>query len=336
MGMPLEGVDPIKPPVEQFLYSENDLLPTIFCRPLDDLAPLPATTAPPGRSYPQSPSWEYTQDHRYRSRFIYSTTYHRYELTTHRERLMVTDTPPNVVPTKIDGQYVTAAVPGMVQMVPGIPFVYYIDGDRDAAHTVACLHTLESLRPYPCHSKVVDLSVQLSKLSWGCEAHDTTPEIPRISRLPGLKRNDRSKKISSGSAASDGSYSLANTVLEGEGQGTVLPAVQVDTRDARMQISSVLQCLNQLYRLVMPLCVSKFEFEIADFHSEINNVMSFGGLAPSGTSVQLNSSSLGKTLSEMIGAQGSWHTDSKDDLTRLTLFVLLLLVGPSKLNNTYA
>jgi hypothetical protein len=50
----------------------------------------------------------------------------------------------------------------------------------------------------------------------------------------------------------------------------------------------------------MPLYLSKFEFEISDFHSEINNVMSFGGLMPNGTSCQMNLSSLGKNLSEMI------------------------------------
>jgi hypothetical protein len=136
-------------------------------------------------------------------------------------------------------------------------------------------------------------------------------------------------KVTSATSSSDGSYSLANTVLEGEGQGTVLPAIQADTQEARAQIASVLKCLHHLYCLIMPLCVSKFEFEISDFHSQINNVMSFGRLMPNGTSCQLNSSSLGRNLSEMIGAQGSWHTDSKDDLTRLTMFVLLLLVGPS-------
>jgi hypothetical protein len=242
---------------------------------------------------------------------------------------MVTDTPPNVIPTKLNGRYVADPVPGMVQMVPGIPFVYYVDGDSDVAHTAACLHTLDSLRPYPCFTEVLNLSVQLAKLSWGCDEHGTTPKIMRISRLPGLKRNDRSKKVDVNSSSTDGSYSLANTVLEGEGRGTVLPAVQVDTQETRMQICTVLKCLNKLFRLIMPLCISKFEFEIADFHSEINNVMSFGGLMPNGTSCQLNCSSLGKSLSEMIGAQGSWHTDSKDDITRRTLFVLLLKVGPS-------
>jgi hypothetical protein len=329
MGMPLDGVDPIKPPQESFIYSEDELVPTIYCCIRENLVPLPAATPPQGRSYPLSPTWNYVEDHRYRSRFIYSTAYCLSAISAHRERLMVTDTPPNIVPAKVAGQYVADAVPGMVQMIPGIPFVYYIDGDLDAAHTVACLHTLDSLRPYPCFPDVLDLSVQLSKLSWGCKAHDTTPDITRISRLPGLKRNDRSKKVASATSSFDSSYSLANTVLEGEGQGTVLPAVQVDTQEARTQIASVLKCLNSFYCLVMPLCISKFEFEITDFHSEINNVMGFGGLMPNGTSCQLNSSSLGRILSEMIGAQGSWHTDFKDDLTRLTMFVLLLLVGPS-------
>ena len=326
--MPLAPVDPIKPPHESFIYSEDDLLPRIYCPIHNDLVPLPAATPPQGRAYPLSPTWKYVQDHHYRSRFVYATTYRLGDLVVHRERLLVTNTPPNINPIKINGRYIADAVPGMVQMIPGIPFIYHIDGQADAAHTVACLHTLESLRPYPCFPQVLELSIQLSKLSWGCKAHDTTPEIMRISRLPGLKHNDHSKKVASTSSSFDGSYSLANTVLEGEGQGTVLPAVQVDTREARTQIASVLKCLHGLYRFIMPLCVSKFEFEISDFHSEINNVMSFGGLMPNGTSCQLNVSSLGQSLSQMIGPQGSWHTDSKDDLTRLTLFVLLLMVGP--------
>jgi hypothetical protein len=54
----------------------------------------------------------------------------------------------------------------MVQLIPGISFVYYIDDNPTAAHTVACLHTLESLQPDPCFSNVLELSVQLSKLTY--------------------------------------------------------------------------------------------------------------------------------------------------------------------------
>lgn len=327
--MPIQGVDPIVPPHQSFVYSDEHLLPITHCDRRGDLVPPPAASPPEGRSYPLSSTWVYEEDHRYRSRFVYSAAYHLKDIERHRTRLLVTDTPPNVIPKKVDGHFITEDVPGMVRMTPGIPFVYHVNGNRDAVHTVACLHTLESIRPYPCFSQVLDLSVQLSKLSWGCKAHNSTPEIPRISRLPGLKLNDRSKNVDLSTTSFDGSYSLAHTLLEGEGPGTVLPAVQADTRMARSQISSVLKCLNGLYHLVMPLCLSRFELEITDFHSKVNNVMSFGGLMPNGTGCQLNASSLGKILSSVIGTQGSWHPDFKDDVTRLTLFVLLLLVGPS-------
>jgi hypothetical protein len=66
----------------------------------------------------------------------------------HHERLMVTDTPPNIIPRNVDGRYIADAVPGMVQMIPGILFVYNIDGDPDAVHTVACLQTLDSIFIY--------------------------------------------------------------------------------------------------------------------------------------------------------------------------------------------
>jgi hypothetical protein len=46
----------------------------------------------------------------------------------------------------------------------------------------------------------------------------------------------------------------------------------------------------------MPKCITKFEFDITDFHYWWNNIFNFGGLDPSGTSVQLNALSLGKEL----------------------------------------
>jgi len=335
LGMPFEGVAPIKPPRDRFTYEEEDLLPADSYPARGELSPPSPLPAREGRSHPQSPDWSYTEDHRYCSRFVYSSTYRLAHLQQHRERLLITDTPPNIFPSHVDGRYVSHPVPGMVKMVPGIPFVYYIDGNSDAAYTVACLQTLESLQPYPCFPEVLDLSIQLAKLGWGCKAHDKTPDITRLSRIPGLKRNDRSVNVPRDSSSTDGSYSLANTVLKGDGQGTVLPAVQVDTVEARAQIGSVLKVLHDLYRHIMPLCISKFEFEIIDFHSEINNVLSFGGLSPAGTSVQFNNSSLGHILWELIGDQGSWHTDIGDDITRFTLFILLLHVGPSQYQTAF-
>lgn len=51
----------------------------------------------------------------------------------------------------------------------------------------------------------------------------------------------------------------------------------------------------------MPKCLSKFEQEISDFHSDFNNVFTFGGLEPGGVGAQMNISALGKVLSFFIG-----------------------------------
>ena len=117
--------------------------------------------------------------------------------------------------------------------------------------------------------------------------------------------------------------------MKGEGLGTFLPAVQANTPTAMSQIATVLVILHSLFRLIMPKCLSKFEQEITDFHSEFNNVFTFGGLEPGGVSAQMNVSALGKLLSFFIGrVQGGWHTDVSDNICRWTLFVLLLRVSP--------
>ncbi|KAK6991954.1 hypothetical protein R3P38DRAFT_227315 [Favolaschia claudopus] len=59
------------------------------------------------------------------------------------------------------------------------------------------------------------------------------------------------------------------------------------------------------------------------------NVIGFGGLQPSNaTAAQLNLSSLYQLLCQALGIQGSLHTDSKDEVTRRTYFLLLLSLPP--------
>jgi hypothetical protein len=242
-------------------------------------------------------------------------------------------TPPNVSPIFRNGRYEADPIPGMVQMVPGIPFVYFIDGDENRAMTIACGHTLKSLAYFQDFNDIVDAAVRLAKLTWGCKAHNGSPHILRLCRLPGLKRNERSSGLDPNVIQNtrDGSYSLACTVMQGNGQGIVVPAEQVNTVEASEQIATVLQTLHTLYRLLIPKCVSKMEFELSDFHNQLNNVFGFGGLEPNGTSCQFNcSSSLEGELRAHIGMQGGWHTDCLDDPAMYTLFTLLIHVGPCK------
>ena len=111
--------------------------------------------------------------------------------------------------------------------------------------------------------------------------------------------------------------------MKGEGLGTFLPAVKANTPTAMSQIATVLRVLHMLFHLIMPKCLSKFEQEITEFHSEFNNLITFGGLKPGGVGAQMNVSALGMLLAFFIGrVQGGWHCDMSDNICRWTLFAL--------------
>jgi hypothetical protein len=324
---------PTPPLSSEFSFSVQDIC----------LAPPPAETQltapnpvppPDGDYYPLAPhsGYQLVADARYQRGYVYIADYNISEenVKAHGKSLEKIATPPNVEPNLIGGSFVASPIPGMVQMIPGIPFAFAHHGDRDRLHTVGCAQTLESLSHYPDYPDILRESVKLAKLTWGCPAHGETPNIVPIYELPGMKENDRSaKRTDFHEHAHDGSYNLASTVMKGEGLGTFLPAVQANTPTAMSQIATVLTVLNKLYRLITPKCLSKFEQEITDFHSEFNNVFTFGGLEPGGVGAQMNVSALGKLLSFFIGrVQGGWHCDVSDNICRWTLFALLLRVGP--------
>lgn len=104
-----------------------------------------------------------------------------------------------------------------------------------------------------------------------------------------------------------------------------MPAVQASTPEAAERISLVLRLLHSIVRLILPRSISKCEHDVVEAHSELNNVVSFGGLEPNSTSCQMNVSSGGFDLAHFIGGhQGSWHTDLGDDWTRWTMVTMIL------------
>jgi hypothetical protein len=322
------------PPLEnEFSFSAEELCPAPPPTEIHLTSPDPVSP-PDGDYYPLAPltGYKLVVDVRYKRGYVYIADYNVSEenIQAHGKLLEHIATPPNIEPDLIGGSFVASPIPGMIHMVPGIPFALAYHGDHNRLHTVACAQTLESLQHYPDYPVILQQSVKLAKLTWGCPAHGNTPEIPPIYELPGMKENDRStKRTNFHEHAHDGSFNLANTVMKGEGLGTFLPAVQANTPTAMSQISTVLTVLHTLFRLITPKCLSKFEQEITDFHSEFNNVFTFGGLEPGGVGAQMNVSALGKLLSFFIGrVQGGWHSDVSDNICRWTLFVLLLRVGP--------
>ncbi|KAF5309401.1 hypothetical protein D9619_012397 [Psilocybe cf. subviscida] len=327
-----QAVPPIVSPLgDEFLFSESELCTAP--RPgKSTIQRNPEALAPADVYYPLAPAGGYDlrPSQKYMRGFAYVAAYDLNHKLLHRELLLKTAVPPDIGAKLEKDTFTSVPLPGMVEMVPGVPFAFAYNGDSNRLHTVGCAQTLKSLCTYPDYSEILENSVKLAKLTWGCKPHGKTPAISPIYELPGLKVNDRSsKRASFHHHSQDGSYSLSGTVIKGEGQGTFAPAVQANTTEARLQISSVLQTLHTLYRLVMPKCISKFEMEITDFQSVFNNVFGFGGLGPNGTSVQLNISSVNIKLGESLGAQGGLHCDRTDCKCRFTFLTLLYRICPS-------
>ncbi|KAJ7573348.1 hypothetical protein C8J56DRAFT_1066475 [Mycena floridula] len=311
---------------QEYIYSpelrSNEPPPPLSASPSDPELP------PIGRFLPLSPVWTCKEDHAYRRGFCYVSDFLRDP--TERDRIVKVATPEQAHYqhnfNTTTQTFHPAEIPGMLRMIPGISYVVDMAGDHRRRLTIACLHTPKTLDKYgDVGPKVRHLSKRLFKVTWG----DSDDNLAPIFLLPGLKHNDRSGVIKPGVA--DGSYSLANNVSEGQGQGTAKPATQPNTPEAVTRLAELLTILNDMWHLVVPCGVAKDEWDVNKFMSEYLNVITMGGTCPGPTSVQMNVSSLLNVISleEAIGLiQGSWHPDKNDDLTRLTLFILLLRLPP--------
>lgn len=368
-GMPLKGVIPLQPP--SFLWPEESI--SKLGKPdADHLVPAPPATQPPVGQYPQAPIYDLnlTMDRSYRRGYRYAAPFLVADKAIERERMLNILVPPNIFPARYDldsEKFIADPIPGMVKVPLGLPLVHLVDGDLNRAVTVVCVHTLESLMQYDEGAQVQKLVARLLQLTWGTNPSDSEPGIPGIFELEGMQKNLRSKKAQHpGTLSGDGSYNLASTHGEGEGYGIFMPAVQTNTPQATRSISEILRILHRCYRLIMPLCVSRREWEMMEFNGRLNNVPSAGGLAPGPTSCQVNGSSTANVveipdintfafsdhtahivdledilrgsvkdahlregrLLDSIGEQGTNHGDFKDAISGFTLFVLIFRLPP--------
>jgi hypothetical protein len=300
---------------------------------VEHLCPPPKATPPDGLLYPEALDFHLNEcrDNRWRRGFYYMSEHNPSDSDAIYERMMHTTMPPNVGPREFSGdRYIFDDVPDMVKMPTGIPFVDFIGGDRNKPVTYACVHTMDSLAQYAEAPKIQRLVDRLLPIVWGCPTHGDIPARHPIFEIDGLKQNDRSAK-SNNPESNDGSYNLASTILQGNGVGIAQPAVQSD--EAVRDIKDMTPIFSELYRYIVPTCVSKEEWDVTDFHAIDNNVYGFGGLEPNNTGLQMNISSirLGGALSKSIGPSQGWlHTDSHDDQSRVTFFTLFFRVPPGK------
>ncbi|KAJ7209326.1 hypothetical protein GGX14DRAFT_453426, partial [Mycena pura] len=368
-GMPLRGVIPLEPPA--FLWPE-ELISKLGKPDAEQLVPAPPGSQPPVGQYPQAPVYKLnlTLDRSYRRGYLYAAPFLTADKAIERERMLNILVPPNICPARYDldsAKFIADPIPGMVKLPLGIPLVHHVDGDPNRAVTVVCAHTLESLMQYEEGGQVQELVARLLQLTWGTNPTESEPGIPGIFELEGMQTNLRSKKAHcTGTLPGDGSFNLASTHGEGEGYGSFMPAVQTNTPQATRSIAEILQILHKCYRLIMPLCVSRREWEMMEFNGRLNNVPSAGGFAPGPTSCQVNGSSTANVvdipdiaafafsegtehiidleeilrgsvrnarlwagrLLDSIGEQGLNHGDFKDAIAAFTLFFLMFCLPP--------
>ncbi|KAJ7222120.1 hypothetical protein GGX14DRAFT_662664 [Mycena pura] len=354
-GMPHTGVLPLEPPLHLFCWPA-EAMSTLGRPDLDRLEPPPAVS-PRAGYYPQAPTYTLNTvlDRSYRRGWRYAAPFLTSNRAIERDRMLKIQVPPNTRPARFDVRtqtFCSDPIPGMVEIPIGIPMVHLVNNDPKRAVTAVCAHTLDSLMQYEEGKKVEALMPRLLELTWGVTETESRPGVPAIFELDGMQTNLRFKSVDPTKVIpGDGSFNLASTHGEGEGPGFFMPAVQTNTPQAAAIIKEVLQILHQLYRYIMPLCLTRLEWEMIEFNGYENNVIAFGGLEPGPTSCQLNSSAaanviqidisqlasnevltLGEVLTAQlqssIGPQGANHLDPKDHPIPLTFFVLMFRLAP--------
>ncbi|KAJ7584523.1 hypothetical protein C8J56DRAFT_1053977 [Mycena floridula] len=294
-GLALEDV--VNPLPQSSLDNPHYLYPLRMLHqgPPPDPAPLepnPVLHKPPhGFVWPIAPIYERNEhlDPRYRCGYFYSTNISSASDDKEAEmaRLSKIATPPGVEPIgydTVEQKFLMVPVEGMIELPVGIPLVGHIDGDPSRSVTITCLHTLDSVMAYAEGPQINILSRQLWDEMWG-----TANKIPFF-KLDGLMGNYRSAELQEDRA--DGSYTLGSSFEEGRGnQGWLHPAVQSNNPQYLHRAESMLSIIQQLIRLIVPLCTSKLEWNVWEFRAEDLNVMTFGGLEPGLTGLQMNVSS---------------------------------------------
>ncbi|KAJ6521405.1 hypothetical protein B0H19DRAFT_1244608 [Mycena capillaripes] len=332
-GMPLAGVDAIEPPAAEFIWEDCKYASTAGDNLLQLVQePPPCPKAPDGYTYPEAHPFFLQTNRAYKRGVAYCNDFRVVDKALIRRRLLCTINPPDIDPTfDDDGNFIEEQqpLPGMIRMALGVPYIQRVNGNPDHTVTVAVAHTSQSLDCFgeTLAGRVRMLEQRLYILAFGSNPNCSEGEsIVGLYKL-GLKRNDRSAKAKPGST--DGSFSLASTVEKGQGQGCFQPAVQTATPLAQTLISEALVIIHELQQLILPCCLSNFEWEMYKWWAKDNNVFVFGGLGPGATGLQMNHSSGMGGLDTAIGSlQGNWHADISDAPPLWTLGILMLKLPP--------
>lgn len=151
--------------------------------------------------------------------------------------------------------------------------------------TEAVCHTEESLLTmYPDQAKVI-----LPKLKEIFGLLFGTKDQPKaIWDDPLLRLNYRAKGTERDPTRGDGSFNTASTLLQGNGRGVIIPAAQSTDPNTRSRLATINRLTYEVYHHIMPLSLSKEEWEVSCFRMEDVNTIVVGGIGAGPTSIQLN------------------------------------------------
>lgn len=224
------------------------------------------------------------------------------------------------------------SIPGMIQAPLGVPFrVEYPDfplnnGTGFARETRVVVHDAHSLSICPGGEKIPGKFEKLVTALRGGENERPLWELLKANYRTDGKSYGKKNTDTNNISQYDGSYSLATTIGEGHGYGTVQVAMQPGLSNnpvAMFRLNMVLLLAAEIAMFTLLHSLTEFEYSMVQYYRDRNHVTCFGDGVFSGC--QLNvSSSLCKTLADALGIQGALHVDSHDDPAAWTVFILMV------------
>ena len=128
-----QNVEAKRPPANPG-WDESSRAHTFECRPpILQQVPPPADPDVDGYIYPKAPIYNINMvsDPNFQRGYHYACNFSPTSANNIRKGLLSIRTPRNICPRLEDGEWVFEPVAGMTRMVPGVPYVEYIEGDFD-------------------------------------------------------------------------------------------------------------------------------------------------------------------------------------------------------------
>jgi hypothetical protein len=227
---------------------------------------------------------------------------------------------------------ISYSVPGMVQAPLGVPFrAEYVDfplknGPGFARETRVVVHDTHSLSICPGGEDIPAKFEKLVTTLRGGEDERPLWELLKANYRTEGKSYGKNNVDMNDKSRYDGSYSLATTIGEGQGYGTVQVAVQPGLENdpaGIWRLNLVLLLAAEIAMFTLLHSLTDFEFSMVKYYRDRNHVTCFGDGVFSGCQLNVSSSKC-RSLAEALGIQGQLHVDGHDDPAAWTVFILMI------------